>query len=147
LYGRLWFPAAAARRRRRKGDPMNRAIDGAALSYYAGHGIMTDPGSEADMLSRLPTDVGALCRICHGLVIHLLHAHRYRVELSESRKREVQIRRVQEKLMRMRELDSRPAQVRRPPNLRVVGTCRDYAVLLCSMMREQGRPARVRAGF
>jgi len=43
--------------------------------------------------------------------------------------------------------DPRPIVEARPPGERFVGTCRHYAVLLCSMLRHQGFPARVRNGF
>ncbi|HEV2473921.1 MAG TPA: transglutaminase-like domain-containing protein, partial [Chthonomonadales bacterium] len=37
--------------------------------------------------------------------------------------------------------------VRRPPNRRLAGNCRDFATMLCAMLRHQGVPARVRYGF
>lgn len=35
----------------------------------------------------------------------------------------------------------------RPPELRVVGTCRHFAVLSCALLRHEGVPSRVRCGF
>ena len=40
-----------------------------------------------------------------------------------------------------------PLTTTRHPTQRSVGTCRDYALLLCAMLRQQGVPARVRCGF
>jgi len=37
--------------------------------------------------------------------------------------------------------------VARPPERRLVSLCRDYAVLLVSLLRRQGIPARLRVGF
>jgi hypothetical protein len=35
----------------------------------------------------------------------------------------------------------------RPPDQRSCGTCRDYAIMLCSMLRHHSIPARIRCGF
>jgi hypothetical protein len=50
-------------------------------------------------------------------------------------------------LARIRELDDRPIAVARDPDRRLVGNCRDYSVILCSLLRHQGVPARARCGF
>jgi hypothetical protein len=44
-------------------------------------------------------------------------------------------------------LDASPLDVPRPPELRVVGTCRHFAVLSCALLRNRGVPSRVRCGF
>jgi hypothetical protein len=43
--------------------------------------------------------------------------------------------------------DPRPLTVQRPPGARAAGTCRDFALMLCGLLRHQGIPARVRCGF
>lgn len=50
-------------------------------------------------------------------------------------------------LARIFELDPSPLSVARQPETRLVGCCRDYAVLLCSVLRQRDIPARVRFGF
>ncbi|WP_269803231.1 transglutaminase domain-containing protein [Streptomyces sp. Go-475] len=35
----------------------------------------------------------------------------------------------------------------RPPEHRVVGTCRHFAILACAFLRARGIPARARCGF
>jgi hypothetical protein len=47
----------------------------------------------------------------------------------------------------IQELDPRPLTEERPPERRLIGNCRDSAVLFCAILRHQGRPARARAGF
>jgi len=44
-------------------------------------------------------------------------------------------------------LDAAPLPVARPLEKRLVGNCRDFATLLCAMLRHQGVPARARCGF
>jgi excinuclease ABC subunit A len=50
-------------------------------------------------------------------------------------------------LKRTLELDSSPLTLERQPQKRKVSLCRDFAVLLVSMLRHQNVPARVRVGF
>ncbi|MFJ6571094.1 transglutaminase-like domain-containing protein [Streptomyces sp. NPDC091292] len=40
-----------------------------------------------------------------------------------------------------------PLTESRPPEDRIVGTCRDFAVLHCALLRATGTPARVRCGY
>ena len=57
------------------------------------------------------------------------------------------LRSVDEMLSRLRVLDPRPLTVTRPPESRLLGTCRHFATLLCAILRHQCRPARACCGF
>lgn len=83
----------------------------------------------------------ALVQSLQGLVLHVFWAERYGVKLSEERQSEVQIRPVAPKLARLFGLDPRP------PELRLVGNCRDFALLLSAFLKVHGIPARARCGF
>lgn len=117
------------------------------LSYYASHGVMTDPGSFAYLYDDLPTEPAALVHAVQGLLTHPFTTGLYDVELTSVQRKEVNIRPVREMLRLISQLDERSLTEARPPNERVVGNCRDHAVLFCSMLRQQGVPARVRVGF
>lgn len=117
------------------------------LSYYMQSGVMSEPGTYAPVLSKLPDTVPALVQTLQGLVIHVFWAEQYGVQLPDERKNEVQIRPVQAKLARLFEIDPRPLTEARPPELRLVGNCRDFSLLLASMLKVKGIPARARCGF
>ncbi|NLG96314.1 MAG: excinuclease ABC subunit UvrA [Chloroflexi bacterium] len=117
------------------------------LTYYAAHGVMTAPSEMAYLFNGLPEDIPAVCSIVQGLLIHPSTTHLYEVELTSTQKREVNIRPVAEMLSRIHSLDPRPLTEARDPKDRLTGNCRDHAVLFCAILRHQGRPARVRAGF
>ena len=117
------------------------------LEYYARAGVMTDPREQVAVLEGLPTEIAALCRTVQGILLHIFWAERYGVTLSEERKEEVQIRSVAHILARIRELDDSPLTAARPLENGLVGNCRDFATLLCGMLRHQGVPARARCGF
>ena len=118
-----------------------------ALSFYAQPGMMTNPGPYAKLLDELPTGIDDLCSIVQATTIHIFWAERYGLSLSEAHKTEVQLRTLQSRLARTLELDPRPLTEVRPPEKRIVGNCRDFSVLLVSILRHQGVPARARCGF
>jgi hypothetical protein len=117
------------------------------LDFYARPSFMTDPGAHADQFSKLPDDISALCKVIQGLLIHQYWAEAYGYSIPKERVAEYQIRDVAGKLNRIMELDDRPLSEPRPPDRRLVGNCRDYAVLLTAMLRYKGVPARTRCGF
>jgi len=122
-------------------------LAGDPLAYYATPGVMTDPGAFDRLLSDVPRDVGAMIRAVQGALLHVFWAGRYGVELSQTRQEEVQLRSAEEMLGRLEALDPSPLSVRRPLERRLVGNCRHFAVLLCTLLRHHGVPARVRCGF
>ncbi|HUT20809.1 MAG TPA: transglutaminase domain-containing protein [Anaerolineae bacterium] len=58
---------------------------------------------------------------------------------------EINLRSTEEILEAAMALDDRPLTAPRAALQRVVGNCRDYALLLTAMLRHQGIPARVRS--
>ncbi|MFN8498515.1 MAG: transglutaminase-like domain-containing protein [Anaerolineae bacterium] len=118
-----------------------------AQDFFKTAGPITDPGDLGYLFDNLPTDIGDLCRVVQGLVIHIFWADRYGVQLSPERQAEVQLRFVRPQLARILALDPRPLTEARPPEQRLVGNCRDFSTLLTAMLRRQGVPARARCGF
>jgi hypothetical protein len=118
-----------------------------ALTYYACQGIVTDPGTHADLFDELPRDIDALAAALQGVLLHVYWAEAQGVTLTDERQAEVRIRSVADMLARIRQLDGRPLTEPRDLDSRLVANCRDYAVLLTAMLRHQGVPARARAGF
>lgn len=108
---------------------------------------MTDPGEHSVLFHGLPTDIPALYKIVQGLILHVHWAERYGVKLSEERQQETNLRRVWRQLGRIMELDDSPLTVVRPLEKRLVGTCRDYSVLMAAILQHQEVAARARCGF
>jgi len=114
---------------------------------YRQPGPRTDPLEFGNRLDALPTDLPGLCAAIQGLLVHVLEARRYGVEVQEARRPEVEIGDVATLLRRIVALDGRPLTLARPPPLRVVATCHGFSLLLCAALRRQGRAARPRPGF
>lgn len=117
------------------------------LDYYVQHSQITDPDKYAYLFDDLPQDVQSLVKTVQGLVVSLPWEGVYGLDTSQERHREIYLRTVPEMLKRILELDPSPLTVKRPPPKRKVSLCRDFAVLLISMLRHHGIPSRARVGF
>lgn len=99
-------------------------------------------------LDDLPGSVNDLIERVDGLVIHFeTDKDALDEQLILQRRHEVDSRLASTMLDRIFSLDASPLDQPRPAERRLLGTCRDTAVLLCSFMRHKGIPARVRFGF
>jgi hypothetical protein len=116
-------------------------------AYFGAPGPLTDLSAHAALVRGLPTDIGALCRVVQGLVIHPFLTHLYGVAPDAVRRDELETRAAAAMIDRILVLDPRPLDVARAPAQRFVGNCRHFTVLLCALLRARGLPARARCGF
>lgn len=120
----------------------------AATTDYAEHGPLTDPGRHRAALQALPDDAAALARIVQGLLIHDAFGCRLYGPMPDgfgaASRRTLP---VAERLDAILAPQGDAIAVPRAPAQRSVGTCRDFALVLCAMLRQHGVPARVRCGF
>jgi hypothetical protein len=130
----------------RKGSVMSNAATN-WLPAFAEQSRMSSPGKYATLFVGLPRDLEELRRIVPGLLLHEHMASAYGVSLSPERRGEAQIRPVEEMLDRIVAHRDAPLSVARSPEQRAIGVCRHFTLLLASMLRSQGTPARARCGF
>ncbi|QCI64129.1 transglutaminase-like domain-containing protein [Phreatobacter stygius] len=121
-----------------------RALSG-SLEVYAKQDHVTDPGGLAALYDDLPAEPGALRDIVSGLIIHVSWAAQYGISPDTAMPRETQS--VADRLQLIQKNCPGPLAAERPAERRTFGTCRDYSLLLCSMLRQRSVPARVRCGF
>ena len=127
---------------------MGAAANPEVRAYFASPGPLTDLRTHAAHVRALPTDLGALCRVVQGLVVHpFLAAPLYGLSPSALRLGELETRTAADMVARILALDPRPLDQARPPETRFVGNCRHFTVLLCALLRAHGAPARARCGF
>jgi Transglutaminase-like superfamily len=111
------------------------------LEHYRRHSRITDPGANQHLLAGIAPDAAAMAKDIGGVMVHRDETWRFGFTLPEQRREEANTRYVETILSYLGTLDERR------PEDRFAGTCRDFAVLLCAMLRETGVPARARAGF
>ena len=117
------------------------------LDYYASQSPITDPGQYIELFEALPSDIPALCEVVQGILMHQSSADLRGVELTDERRVELELRHVVKMLTRILDLEDRPLTDPRPAEKRLVVCCRDFATMLCAMLRHQGVSARARSGF
>lgn len=115
---------------------------------YREQSSVTAPHPYEAELDGLPRSIIDLIDRIDGLIIHFeTDKAALDEQILTQRRHEVDSRFVSTILQRIFSLDVSPLDQTRPASRRLLGTCRDTAVLLCSFMRHQGIPARVRFGF
>lgn len=118
-----------------------------AATIYAQAGPLTDLSMYRARLDCLPATIADLCRVVHGVLIHVFWQGTGAMLLGDERKSETFARSAAAKLAAILALDDRPLTIARPPERRLPATSRDYSVLLVALLRHQGIPARSRCGF
>jgi len=118
-----------------------------SLEYYACSGHITDIGEADEKINHLPATIQSLCHLIQGVILHPFEAHHYGVKIPRKRWQELDLCEVDSMLQRLWELEPTPLDIHRSPEKRLLGNCRDYATLLCALLRFQRIPARVRYGF
>ena len=117
------------------------------VEFFAAAGPLTElTTDQVAMIRALGLGPEGLCRVAQGLVVSPPDA--FGAGLSEQRMAERNTRPASALLQRVLELDGvTPLNEPRPPQQRVVGTCRHFAVLATAFLRAAGVPARARCGF
>ena len=119
----------------------------ATSDYYARHSAFSDPGAYAALIGGLPLDIPTLCRILHGLLIHEAWIERQGYDPAAFSDQSRATLPVSKRLDQLLAIDPRALTIARPGESRALATCRDFALMLCAVLRQHGVPARVRCGF
>ena len=116
-------------------------------SRWLAHTPMTEPAALATLFTRLPQNVAALNRVAQGLLVHGDLLGKYGDDPAAFGPVSRTTLPVQQRLEAVLERDGRPLDEVRARTQRGVGTCRDFALLVCAFLRTMGTPARLRCGF
>jgi hypothetical protein len=118
------------------------------LDHYVIHSPFSTPGRHAALFDVLRSDPAGVARTVQGLLIyeHVSEPF-YGYPLSEARRAESHIRRMEQIIDALLALDDRPIHVGRPPERRLVGICRHFMLFSLAIFRHHGVPARGRGGF
>jgi len=118
------------------------------LDFYRQYSPFTDPGGYVYLYDSLPDSLPELCRLVRSQFIHpYIELPKYRDRIPQERWDEsLKYPTVQSVLQGLLSYDSRGLVKDRKPEHRLVLGCRDYALLLASVLKHRGIPARLRCG-
>ena len=116
------------------------------LDFYKNQGIRTK--IKKGTFDSFPNDISKICKIIQGLLIHPgTLKELYNINLPKSRINDRRLKTIQEIINKIKKLDKHSLLIPREPEKRVVAICKHFSMLLCSILREKGIPARTRCGF
>jgi len=122
--------------------------DNSVLNFYRQFSAFTDPGEYAYLYTYLPDSLPALCSLIKSQFIHPYgELNKYREQIPKERWNEMyrypSVKSILEGLL---SYDSSGLTKQRKPEDRLVLGCRQNAVILASILKYRGIPARVRCG-
>jgi sulfatase modifying factor 1 len=118
------------------------------LNFYRQYSSFTDPGEYKYLYKNLPNSLPELCHLIKSQFIHpFAELPQYRDQIPEERGDEsVKYPTVKSILEGLLAYDSRGLVNDRKPKDRLILGCRHSAILLASILKHRGIPARLRAG-
>ncbi len=123
--------------------------DKSILEFYKQYSSFTDPGKYEYLYKNLPDSLPELCRLIKSQFIHpFSELPQYRNQIPEERWNEwlTSYPTVQSIMKGLLTYDSRGFVNDRKPEDRLVLGCREYAIILASVLKYRGIPARIRVG-
>jgi len=117
------------------------------LKHFIKHDDMTQIIEMKSMIYDIPNDIEGIVRIVQNTFIHQHWAKQYGIELNDQKISEVYVRPIDDKLKILNQKNIHTLLEPIPYDKKLVGICRDFSVLMTSLCREVGIPARARCGF
>ena len=103
--------------------------------FWAVQSLVTEPGTTAAAIDRLPSDLGALRAASQQLVFHYWADGDWAENgIAPERISEIDTRYAAAMFARLGELSDLPLSAARQPRQRLVGCCRDFTVLFVAMV-------------
>jgi len=122
------------------------AVGQDVLEKYKSQTPRTDPGEYASMYDNLPEDLRSLCSLVKNNLIHPQEA--MSTNLSEENMiNDGAIPDVKGILESIAKKGDKDLKVQRTPEEKLVLACYHHSILLASILRHQGIPVRLRAGY
>jgi formylglycine-generating enzyme required for sulfatase activity len=123
--------------------------DSSMLDFYRQYSSFTDPGEYKRLYKNLPDSLPELCQLIKSQTIHpFAELRMYRDQIPKERWNEASkyptVRSILEGLL---SYNSSGLVKDRKPEDRLVLGCRENSILLASILKYRGIPARVRSGF
>ncbi len=117
-------------------------------NYFSTASVFTDTANFRSILENLPSDIESICQFTQNLLIHAYWFERYGCDFDEATQfKEMQLRYISDIFERAESKGEKDLTSPRKAQNRIVSICRDFSLMLCSILRAKGIPARLRCGF
>ncbi|MBN1116010.1 MAG: SUMF1/EgtB/PvdO family nonheme iron enzyme [Bacteroidales bacterium] len=148
----LGFSCAQNSSQKSEGQILKKTVikdDTELLNFYCQYSTYTDPGDYEYLYENLPDSLPELCQLIKNQIIHpWSDLSKFREQIPLDRNNEdLMYPTVKSILEGLLAYDSLGIYPERKPKNRLLLTCRYNAVLLASILKYRGIPARVRYGF
>lgn len=118
-----------------------------ALKYYSVPGEITCLDKYKAFTDWLTEEPNAICQVVQGLIVHDMWVEQYGADYIKAHEYTQRIAYMEDLLDKAVELDHSNLAIPRHPRDRVIACCREFATLMCALLRAKGIPARSRCGF
>ena len=129
-------------------DKNETQVDHSVLDFYRQYSSFTDPGEYKYLYENLPDSLSELCSLIRSQFIHpYAELPKYREQIPKERWNEsLKYPTVKSVLEGLLSYDASGLVKNRKPEDRLVLGCRHNAILLASILKHRGIPARIRMG-
>lgn len=117
------------------------------FDFYVDHSVFSDPGHHAALFSDLPNDIKSLVSTVNQWLFHYSDQSVHGYTIPTAQYAELDCRTIKNKLNAILTKSSAPLFIARAHSQKVLGICRDSALMTCAILRSRGIPARLRSGF
>lgn len=119
-----------------------------ALDFYCQYSSFTNPGKYKNLYEDLPDSLPELCQLIHKQFMHIVTEYPSYKNLmpGESQYDITKYSTIESILETLFQKDPNGLTLNRKPENRLVFSCQNYALMLASMLKYKGIPARVRYG-
>lgn len=114
---------------------------------YIKQSRFSDPGKYKYLFDNLPDTIAEIVSVVQGIIVDKDLLDLYDAALTSEQREDLDSRYTEVILERIISRNNKPLTKTRSFDKRFVGSCRDYALVLCSILRYKGIPARLRCGF
>lgn len=117
------------------------------IKYYSAAGDITCLNKYKDFTEWLTPDPYAIYQVVQGLIVHDMWVGQYGEAYIKAHEYPQKTAYMEDLLDKALELDPSSLAIPRHPRNRVIACCREFATLMCALLRAKGIPARSRCGF
>lgn len=117
------------------------------FDFYRSQSVFSDPGEHVALFLDLPSDIHSITASVNRFLLHHSDQSFYSYDIPATQYAELDYRYVKKILNAILSKSTAPLSISRAHSEKVLGICRDSALMSCAILRSRGIAARLRSGF